>query len=142
MLLVHLPRTTELHWICPPCLQRLLHYIDSIPPSHSSTLHRCAERTGSSHKAEQVLLHPNRPFTAMELIGWISMHEDQVPQSRPYHNPVTATSLPHDHFLGLENGEHSVLRQRMICLVRLLFSSHCGEHGDGINERVKAFPGH
>ena len=123
MLLVHLPRTTELHWICLPCLQRLLHYIDSIPPFHSSTLHRCAERTGSSHKAEQVLLHPDRPFTAMELIGWVSMHEGQ-----PYHNPVTATILPQDQFLGLQDGEHLVLRQRTICLFAFFRSSLCGEH--------------
>ena len=56
MLLVHLPRTPELHWICLPCLQRLVLYITFISPLHSSTLHCRTERTGSSRKAEQVSL--------------------------------------------------------------------------------------
>ena len=56
----------------------------------------------------------------MELIAWVFMHEGQVPRRRPYYNPVTATILPHDQLLGLQAGEHSVLRQRTVCLVRPL----------------------
>lgn len=54
MLLVDLPRITELQWICLPCLQRLLYYIHSISPFHSSPLHRYTKRARSSLKAEQV----------------------------------------------------------------------------------------
>lgn len=60
------------------CYFMMILFHHSSPP-----LNIFAPRTGSSHKAEQVFLRSNRPFTAMQLIIWASMHESRVPQNRP-----------------------------------------------------------
>ena len=98
-----------------PCLQHLLLYNNSIPPLHSSTLHRCAGRTGSRHKAEQVsfIVIGHSPQWSCSL----GLHACRPAPSKPYYNLQPC----HGQLLGLENGEHTVLRQRTICLVRPLF---------------------